>query len=252
MEQHAPKSAVEKVVRPDMSSSQMLPMVNLPTPKQVAVEVKDVQSVAQSSKSNYLLAVNGEGLLAFAMVFVSRAKSVLQVIHGALERNRNKLCMVYTVSHQSQNCNDNVCPVGTFTKDTNHWGDQGLFHICTMQEKSLCCYPPDGVTLNSPFDADDLFPSPPTDGDLSWDIQDDPIDENVPNGGQGENNEAFGLIAMDGPSSLLSSLDISSHWVLTGCSNSPDLQVVTAFCLKLEDDPSSGCSAVFEAEAKNT
>lgn len=41
----------------------------------------------------------------------------------------------------------------------------------------------------------DLFPDPPSDGDLTWDIQDDPIDEDLPDGVHP--HEAFGLIAMD-------------------------------------------------------
>ncbi|KAJ3559300.1 hypothetical protein NM688_g427 [Phlebia brevispora] len=153
---------------------------------------------------------------------------------------------------QSHNCNDNVCPVGTFTKATSYYGDTNLLHACLMQEKSYCCYPPDNMGLNAPFTVDDLFPDPPDDGDLQWDEQDEAMDENAPNGGQGPDNDAFGLIAMDGPSNLLSSVDPSSDWVITGCTDSAEYQVVTAFCSKLESDPSSGCGAVFEDGAENT
>ncbi|KAJ3559303.1 hypothetical protein NM688_g429 [Phlebia brevispora] len=145
-----------------------------------------------------------------------------------------------------------VCPTGTFTKATSYYGNTNLFHVCLMQEKSYCCYPPDNMGLNAPFTVDDLFPDPPDDGDLQWDEQDEAMDENAPNGGQGPDNDAFGLIAMDGPSNLLSSVDPSSDWVITGCTDSAEYQVVTAFCSKLESDPSSGCGAVFEDGAENT
>lgn len=55
-----------------------------------------------------------------------------------------------------------------------------------------------------------------------------------------------------GPSNLLSSVDPSSDWVVTGCTDSAEYQVVTAFCGKAESDPSSGCNAVFEGGAVNT
>jgi hypothetical protein len=52
---------------------------------------------------------------------------------------------------------------------------------------------------------------------------------------------------------MLSSVETSSDWVILGCNtDSSQLQVVTAFCRKPEDDPTSGCSAVFEGGAKNT
>jgi hypothetical protein len=57
---------------------------------------------------------------------------------------------------------------------------------------------------------------------------------------------------IQGPSSLLSTLDIASDWVLLGCTDSPELQIVTAVCSTPEADPGSQCSAVFEADAKNT
>jgi hypothetical protein len=92
----------------------------------------------------------------------------------------------------------------------------------------ILSYPPDGASLNSPFDVvgsflctllayyltiikADLFPTLPEDGDLVWDIQEDPIDENIPNGGQGEDNEAFGMIAMDVCSFNYSSSPHSIH-----------------------------------------
>ncbi|KAI0350483.1 hypothetical protein OH77DRAFT_1430947 [Trametes cingulata] len=152
-----------------------------------------------------------------------------------------------------QCCNDNVCPPGTFTKDRDYYGDTNIFHACIMQEKSLCCQPPDGATTTSPFNVDDLFPNPPENGDLSWDLQDDPIDENAPNGGADADDNSFGLIAMDGPSNLLSSIAPSSDWVVLGCTGeTTGIQNVVAFCKKAENDSSSGCSAVFEGGAQNT
>ncbi|PIL32554.1 hypothetical protein GSI_05257 [Ganoderma sinense ZZ0214-1] len=152
-----------------------------------------------------------------------------------------------------RSCNDNVCPAGTFTKATDYYGDTNIFHACLMQEKSYCCRPPDGTTTTSPFSVDDLFPNPPSNGDLSWDLQDDPIDENAPNGGADANDNSFGLIAMDGPSNLLSSMAVESDWVLVGCTGQTDtMQTVTAYCRKKDNDPASGCSAVFESGAKNT
>lgn len=114
-----------------------------------------------------------------------------------------------------------------------------------------------------------MFPSPPTDGDLSWDLQDDPIDENAPNGGADADDNSFGLIAMDvsalnqcpragldlfqGPSNLLSSVAPESDWVVIGCTGkTTGIQNVISFCRKPENDSSSGCSAVFEDGAKNT
>lgn len=44
---------------------------------------------------------------------------------------------------------------------------------------------------------DDLFPNPPKKGDLSWDLQDDPIDEDTGTDDTGANGNSFGLIAMD-------------------------------------------------------
>ncbi|KAF8966666.1 hypothetical protein BDZ97DRAFT_1807457 [Flammula alnicola] len=134
-----------------------------------------------------------------------------------------------------------------------YFGDTSIAHACWMQEKSLCCAPPTGASTTSPFDPADLFPNPPSDGDLSWDLQDDPIDSDAPDGGDAANDNSFGLLALDGPSNLLSDVGISSDWVVLGCKdNSDNLQKVTAFCSKPEDDPTSGCSAVFESGAKNT
>ncbi|KAF7797811.1 hypothetical protein EIP86_009017 [Pleurotus ostreatoroseus] len=99
---------------------------------------------------------------------------------------------------------------------------------------------------------DDLIPDPPEDGDVTWDEQDENINEEAPAGGEGPDDEAFGLIVMDGPSNVLSSVDPDSDWVVVGCTNSPEYQIVTAFCSKLESDSSSGCSAVFEGDAENT
>ncbi|KAI0916647.1 hypothetical protein AcW1_010187 [Taiwanofungus camphoratus] len=113
-------------------------------------------------------------------------------------------------------------------------------------------YPPGNTTVNSPFNVDDLFSDPFSNGDLTWDLEDDPIDEDAPDGGQGADNNGFGMIAMDGPSSMLTTMDGSSDWVITGCIDTQDLQNVTAFCSKEESDPDSGCGAVFEGDAKNT
>ena len=44
---------------------------------------------------------------------------------------------------------------------------------------------------------DDLFPNPPSNGDLSWDLQDDPIDDDAPAGGTDADDNSFGLVAMD-------------------------------------------------------
>ncbi|KZW01443.1 hypothetical protein EXIGLDRAFT_789286 [Exidia glandulosa HHB12029] len=115
--------------------------------------------------------------------------------------------------HQSKNCNDNVCPAGTFTKAKNWNGDTTLFHACLMQMKQLCCRPANGETSTNPFNVNDLFPNPPVDGDLTWDLQDDPIDENAP--GDGANG----------------------------------IQTTTAFCGVAG---SAACDAVFEKGAANT
>ncbi|VDC05350.1 unnamed protein product [Peniophora sp. CBMAI 1063] len=152
--------------------------------------------------------------------------------------------------HQSKNCNDNVCPAGTFTKERDYYGDTNIFHACIMQEKQYCCKPPNGASTTNPFDVDDLFPNPPDDGDLTWDLQDDPIDEHAPGGGTGSSDNSFGFIAMDGPSSLLSSVDASTDWVVLGCTGSTNgIQSTTAFCSKAQ---SSSCDAVFEKGAANT
>lgn len=47
------------------------------------------------------------------------------------------------------------------------------------------------------FVQDDLFSDPFSNGDLTWDLEDDPIDEDAPDGGQGADNNGFGMIAMD-------------------------------------------------------
>lgn len=97
---------------------------------------------------------------------------------------------------------------------------------------------------------DDLFSDPPDDGDLTWDLQDDPIDEHAPGGGTGASDNSFGFIAMDGPSHLLSSVDTSTDWIVLGCTGSTDgIQSTTAFCSKAN---SSSCEAVFEKGAANT
>ncbi|KAM5541622.1 hypothetical protein V8D89_004812 [Ganoderma adspersum] len=154
---------------------------------------------------------------------------------------------------RATDCQWYVCPIGTFTKGTDYRGDTSMFHACIMQEKSLCCRLPNGETTTSPFSVDDLFPNPPSNGDLSWDLQDDPINENAPNGGADANDNSFGLIAMDGPLNLLSSMAVESNWVLVGCTSQMDgVQTVTAYCRKKDSDPTSGCSSVFEDGAKNT
>ncbi|KAJ3019388.1 hypothetical protein NUW54_g96 [Trametes sanguinea] len=99
----------------------------------------------------------------------------------------------------------------------------------------------------------DLFPNPPEDGDMSWDLQDNPIDENAPNGGTDADDDSFGLIAMDGPSNLLSSVAPESGWVLVGCTgNTTGIQSVIAYCTTDQSEIGSPCTAVFEGDAKNT
>uniref|UniRef100_A0A8H7XJL8 Chitinase n=1 Tax=Psilocybe cubensis TaxID=181762 RepID=A0A8H7XJL8_PSICU len=143
----------------------------------------------------------------------------------------NRKAVSGEVLHHSATVFVNVCPTGTFVKDRDYYGDTGIFHACFMQEKQLCCAPPKGASTTSPFNPADLFPNPPADGDLDWDLQDDPIDESAPNGGDAANDNSFGLLALDGPSNLLSSVGISSDWVILGCQdNSDTLQTVTAFC----------------------
>ncbi|CCM00583.1 uncharacterized protein FIBRA_02619 [Fibroporia radiculosa] len=206
------------------SLCQMLLMENWPILSQGAVEGKDGQYVAPWTR--YHKDVNGAAQLPIATGFARSERSPLPSIP--------------------------VCPTGTFTQARSYYGDSSILHACWMQEKSYCCYPPGNITTNAPFNVDDLFSDPPANGDLTWDEQNEALDEDAPDGGQGPDNDAFGLIAMDGPSSLLSSVDPSSDWVISGCTNSAEYQVVTAFCSKAEDDPSSGCSAVFENDAENT
>ncbi|KAG6836731.1 hypothetical protein H0H93_004394 [Arthromyces matolae] len=69
-----------------------------------------------------------------------------------------------------------------------------------------------------------------------------------------ENDSAFGEVFISSPNpSSVSSLDIQSDWVITGCDATSDQpQEVLAYCSKGVDDDDSGCSHVFLGGAEHT
>ncbi|KAF5329772.1 hypothetical protein D9619_009132 [Psilocybe cf. subviscida] len=84
------------------------------------------------------------------------------------------------------------------------------------------------------------------------------FDDNTDAGDTGddgeENDSPFGEVFISSPhASSVSSLDLSSDWVLVGCSPTSDQpQQVTAYCSKSIDDTDSGCGHVFIGKAIHT
>ncbi|KAF8875442.1 hypothetical protein BD779DRAFT_1563538 [Infundibulicybe gibba] len=120
---------------------------------------------------------------------------------------------------------------------------------CPIKEIQLCCKPPGGSIATAPFTLDEIFDDPPQDEDLTWDVQEEDIDEHDPKASSGDENDTpFGLVA--GPDGFVSDMTFKSNWVVTGCKDTEDQQTATAFCSRGDTDET--CNHVFIRSAADT
>ncbi|KAJ7502451.1 hypothetical protein B0H11DRAFT_1712411, partial [Mycena galericulata] len=168
------------------------------------------------------------------------------------------------------NCLNSACPAGQVGIFSDIQGDAS--QSCVGSGRRLyCCNPPaneqflpvpeqwvlpllDGIpggdeviqpaTFTVDFDDNIGTSDPNQEGDGSSGESDD---------GQ-ENDSPFGEVFISSPNpGSVSSLDLASDWVITGCARSSDQpQEVLAYCSKSMDSDDSGCGHVFIGQAENT
>ncbi|KAF8871692.1 hypothetical protein BD779DRAFT_1680159 [Infundibulicybe gibba] len=151
---------------------------------------------------------------------------------------------LFSIDNSYHNLDDNTCPADTIVVGYSYdcGGFLGLA-CCPINEAQLCCKPPGGSIATAPFTLGEIFDDPPQDEDLTWDVQEENIDENDSQAGSGDENDIpFGLVAVDGPDGFVSDMSFKSNWVITGCNNTEDQQTATAFCSKGDADEAYACN----------
>ncbi|KAJ7064104.1 hypothetical protein C8F01DRAFT_1229630 [Mycena amicta] len=157
-------------------------------------------------------------------------------------------------------CHDNACPLGQISLTTDIQGDASK--PCSKSGTRSYCCDYDGKDENV-VGFSDIFPDTVPEGSLSFQEEFDPdsgvgmnsdgtgTSSQLPNDGV-EDDTAFGEVFIDSPNSnSVSSLELSTNWVITGCSQTSDQPQSVAMYCKGELS-SSECSHVFIGGAEHT
>lgn len=134
--------------------------------------------------------------------------------------------------------------------DTDAYGDSKSRCGHRSRRKSLCCNAPKGENPFLPVSLDDIFPEVPPSADIAkFDLQLLGAHTGYTDLNQVPNEEAFGFILIDGPSSVVSNLDKrdGSHIEFLDCDSikdSKEKQVTRIVCTN--DGPSSNCDDMLE------
>ncbi|KAI5116231.1 hypothetical protein M0805_001223 [Coniferiporia weirii] len=169
------------------------------------------------------------------------------------------------------NCLNAACSAGQVAVFSDMQGDATT--SCVGNNKRYyCCDPPANAGF-LPVPEDWIFlTAPPAGGDnfdtnqpatftVDFDDNTGPADTSSAGAGSNaigddgaENDSPFGEVFISSPNAAsVSSVDIASDWVITGCSATSDQpQEVLAYCSKDLDDEDSGCSHVFIGQAEHT
>ncbi|KAF7354409.1 hypothetical protein MVEN_01129900 [Mycena venus] len=157
-------------------------------------------------------------------------------------------------------CHDNACPLGQISLTTDIQGDASK--PCSGSgTRSYCCDYNGNDENIIPFD--NIFPDTVPEGSLSFQEEFDP-DSGVGMDSDGagtssqlpddrvEDDTAFGEVFIDSPNAnAVSSLELSTNWVVTQCSQTSDQpQAVAMYCKT--DLATSECSHVMIGGAEHT
>uniref|UniRef100_A0A8H7XM16 GH18 domain-containing protein n=1 Tax=Psilocybe cubensis TaxID=181762 RepID=A0A8H7XM16_PSICU len=161
-------------------------------------------------------------------------------------------------------CLNAVCSPGQIAIFSDIQGDASS-QCFGNNKRYYCCDPPSGSSF-VPIPVSDVFPST-VDADepvtFTVDFDDNTGTSSTSSTGAGssgigddgrENDSPFGELFISSPNpSAVSSMDIASDWVVTGCDSTSDQpQTVLAYCSKSMDDDDSGCGHVFIGQAEHT
>ncbi|KAF7941509.1 hypothetical protein BELL_0234g00160 [Botrytis elliptica] len=144
-------------------------------------------------------------------------------------------------------CDQNNCDDNDIQLDLDGYGDSHKLCSLPGRSKSLCCNAPTGDSPFLPVALDRIFPTLPEKVDVpKWDLQALGLPMNIGPGAGGVDNQGFGFVLIDGPSSVVTTMSKrdGSDYVFLGCPVGKSRQKVRILCNS--NSLTSNCHEILE------